>query len=109
MIRITIYQNHAGAYTRIHCVGHAQYAQPGEDIVCAAVSVLVLNTLNAIEAFTKESFDAKTEQQSGLIDVTFHHPPGHDAQLLIRTMALGLQDIQDQYGTNYSILNFKEV
>ncbi len=109
MIAITVYRNHSGQYKRIHCIGHAGFAQPGEDIVCAAVSVLVINTLNAIEAFTDESFDSETEAESGLIDVTFHCPGGHDAGLLLDTMVLGLQEIQDQYGTDYSLLTFKEV
>ena len=36
--------------------GHAGYAEPGQDIVCAAVSALVINTINAIEAFTEDDF-----------------------------------------------------
>lgn len=109
MITVTIYQNHSGQYKGFHCIGHAQYAAYGEDIVCAGVSVLVINTLNAIEAFTQETFDAKTDQKSGLIDIRFRQSIGHDAKLLLDTMILGLQDIQDKYGTDYSFLTFKEV
>ena len=29
--------------------GHAEYAEPGEDIICAAISVLAINTANSIE------------------------------------------------------------
>ena len=104
MITITVYRN-----TRLHCIGHAEYADPGEDIVCAGVSTLVLNTINAIDAFTDEVFTAHTERESGLIDIQFQNPAGHDAQLLLQTMVLGLQDIQKNYGTAYSVLIFKEV
>ena len=109
MIKITIYQNHSRQYLGFCCNGHAEYAEYGEDIVCAAVSVLVLNTLNAIEAFTSEKFDSRTEQKNGLIDIRFRQPAGHDAELLLKTMVLGLQDIQRNYGTDYSFLLFKEV
>lgn len=109
MIIITIYQNKQGQYTRFSCIGHAEYADAGKDIVCAGVSVLVLNTVNAIDAFTEEAFDADTDQASGLIDIRFRQPVGHDAKLLIDTMVLGLQDIQKNYGIDYSLLNFKEV
>lgn len=109
MITITIYQNQAKQYVGFHCIGHAEYAEPGEDIVCAGVSTLVINTLNAIETFTQESFDAETDRTSGLIDIHFHQPAGHDAQLLLDTMVLGLQDIQNNYGTDYSFITFKEV
>ena len=109
MITVTIYQNRFGQYKGFHRLGHAQYAAYGEDIVCAAVSVLVINTLNAIEAFTQETFEAETDQETGLIDIRFHQQIGHEAELLLKTMILGLQDIQDKYGKDYSFLTFKEV
>lgn len=109
MITITVYQNKQKQYTGFSCVGHAEYAAAGEDIVCAGVSALVLNTVNAIEAFTEEQFDADTKQESGLIDIRFRHPVGHDANLLMDTMVLGLRDIQKNYGTEHSLLKFKEV
>ncbi|MDE6889524.1 MAG: ribosomal-processing cysteine protease Prp [Eubacterium sp.] len=109
MIKITIFQNRKKQYTGLSCIGHAGYADAGEDIVCAGVSVLVINTLNAIEAFTGDAFDAETDQESGRITASFHRPAGHDAKLLLDTMVLGLQEIQDRYGTAYSILTFKEV
>lgn len=109
MIKITIYQNHAGQYIRLCCIGHAGFARAGEDIVCAGVSALVINTLNAMETLTDEVFDAETDAESGLIDVNFQQPIGHDGELLLDTMVLGLRDIQNQYGTDYSLLTFKEV
>ena len=46
--------------TRVSCFfllfGHAEYADAGEDIVCAGISVLVINTINALGMFTKEQF-----------------------------------------------------
>ena len=48
MIHVTIYENQKHEYTAFNCIGHAQYGEPGEDIVCAAVSVLVINTINSI-------------------------------------------------------------
>ena len=33
------------------CNGHAGYAEESEDIVCAAISMLVINTANCIEKF----------------------------------------------------------
>ncbi len=109
MIKITIYQNQSGKYERLHCIGHAGFAKAGEDIVCAGISALVINTLNAIEKLTDEAFQAETNQESGLIDVRYQKPVGHDGKLLLDALVLGLQDIQNQYGTNYSLLSFKEV
>ena len=37
-----------GSYVDFVSKGHAGYAEEGYDIVCAAVSVLIINTVNSI-------------------------------------------------------------
>ncbi len=108
MTTITIFQNQSDV-TGFHCIGHSGYAKAGEDIICAAVSVLVINTVNAIEKFTSSMFSLETEEESALIDFRFTQKADHDAELLINTMILGLQGIQNTYGNEHFILDFKEV
>ncbi|TGY96743.1 ribosomal-processing cysteine protease Prp [Petralouisia muris] len=109
MIKITIYENSEQEYTAFHCIGHAEYADAGEDIVCAAVSVLVLNTINSIEMLLSDEFDLRTNQESGLIDFSLGKGYSSESLLLIRSLVLGLQGIQKSYGTDYVTLTFKEV
>ena len=49
MITISIYKNAEGIYNGFKVLGHAGFDDKGKDIVCAAVSVLVINTINSIE------------------------------------------------------------
>ena len=58
MINVTIYQKE-NKICAFEISGHAGYAPAGEDIVCAAVTVLSFNTVNAIEAFTDVPFRHK--------------------------------------------------
>ncbi len=109
MIKITVYKNSEQEYTAFHCIGHAEYAEPGEDIVCAAVSVLVINTVNSIETLLSDEFDIVTDSESGLIDFSLKKGYSREALLLIRSLVLGLQGIQKSYGTDYVTLTFKEV
>ena len=51
MIHVTIFCNEDRECVGFQTEGHAEYADPGEDIICAAVSVLVINTINSIETF----------------------------------------------------------
>ena len=37
--------------------GHAHYAEPGKDIVCAAVSILVQNLIQSIEELTPDKIE----------------------------------------------------
>ena len=109
MIHVTIYENQKHEYTAFNCIGHAGFAEAGEDIVCAAVSVLVINTINSIERFVSDGFDIVTNEESGLIDFSLKENYSKEAVLLIRSMVLGLQGIQNNYGNKYMNLIFKEV
>ena len=97
MISVKVYKDRNNHYTGFRCDGHAEYAEPGEDIVCSAVSVLTLNTCNAIEALTEDAFSVGADQESGLIDFDFEDVPGHDASLLIDALVLGMQSLSEQY------------
>lgn len=109
MTRITIYRNQDNLYTGFDCVGHAGFADAGEDVVCAGVSALVINTINSIDALTKERFSLETEEENGEILFRLDSPSGHDSYLLLQSMVLGLQGIVNQYGNQYIALDFKEV
>ena len=51
MIKITI-TTQDKQFKRFTVSGHAEYDDPGKDIVCSAVSILVINTVNSLDAFT---------------------------------------------------------
>lgn len=109
MTRITVFRNHKQQYVAFSCLGHSGYAESGEDIVCAGISALVINTINALEALTSEEFETEQDAGTGLITVSFLLPAEHDAKLLIDAMILGLQGIRNNYGNEYITLDFKEV
>ena len=108
MITITIYQNR-DRITGFRCFGHSGYAESGSDIVCAGASALVINTINSIQAFTSAKFQLDTDAESGLIDFKLDQEAEHDTALLLDSMILGLQGIQNDYRNEYIILDVKEV
>ncbi len=109
MVNITIYGNSRQGYTAFECMGHAGYAEAGEDIVCAAISVLVINTVNSVEHLVSDEFELVTDSKEGLIDFSLNDGYSPESVLLIRSLVLGLQGIQKNYGTEYIMLLFKEV
>ena len=109
MITITIYKDQNDRYRGFDSIGHADYADAGEDIVCAGVSALVLNAVNSVEAFTQDSFDVNTLEENGFISFRFRKAPSSESQLLLKSLVLGLQGIQNSYGNEYILLIFKEV
>ncbi len=106
MINITIYQLQDEQYVGLRMEGHAAYAKHGKDIVCAGVSALVINTINSIESFTDDNI--QTNIQPDLVTMVMKNRPiSSDAQLLLRSLVLGLQGIQGEYGNRYVKIKFK--
>ena len=109
MTQITIYRNQNREVERFFCTGHAGYDEKGYDIVCASISVLVINTINSIETFTSTAFTCEADEDTGDIDFQFTEEISPDASLLIESMILGLKEIQNNYGKKFLVLDFKEV
>ena len=105
MITVTVYK-HSDQYKGFRCEGHAGYATEGEDIVCAAVSVLTVNTVNSIEAFTEDAFSG--EEKDGFVSCMLTGSVSQETCLLMDSMVLGLSHIKQNY-ENYIQLRFKEV
>lgn len=109
MTTITISKTSSGCYREFICSGHAGYAGAGSDVVCAAVSVLVINTVNSLEKLAKEHPEVKQDEEKGLIVCRFLQEPNEKSDLLLKSMELGLQEISRQYGARYLKLKIKEV
>ena len=108
MNKITIYKS-SGKYKGFSSKGHAGYADSGLDIVCAAISVLVINTINSIETFTNDKIAVKTNEKMGIIECRFVSEISCGSILLMDSLILGLKGIQTDYNSEYLILIFEEV
>ncbi len=109
MIQVTVYRRAADQTLKgLRVVGHAGYDEYGKDIVCAAVSALVTNLVNSLEAYTQDEIILHSDEALGLIEFKFKHTAGHDAVLLTDACILGLEAIEKE-NTEYIRLIFKEV
>ena len=107
MIKITI-TRYLNNKTNLHIIGHADYAEAGSDIVCAAVSALVINAINSIETMTEVGISGQvSDSDEGLIDFSFDDGD-HDADVLFRSLEMGLSMIEEEYSDYISIIR-KEV
>ena len=90
-------------------MGHAEYGDSGEDIVCAAISALVINTANSLEALAAIKPVMVANQEEGLLDLRWKADTNEKMQLLMDSLVLGLTEIMNQYGKTYIDLTFEEV
>ena len=110
MTEVTFYQLESGEYTGFRVEKHAGYAEEGEDIVCAAISALAINTINSIDELTKDKIDVDIDEDGVYIDASFFETPGKEAQLLLRSLALGVTNIEsDETTSEFIDVIFEEV
>ena len=109
MTHVSIFKTEQGEYKGFNCIGHAGYGNAGADIVCAAISMLVINTINSLDQLAGENFKLVTNEEDGLIDCRFEKNINERSKLLLDSMVLGLQQIKKQYGKTFIDLTFEEV
>ena len=97
-------------------MGHAGYARrkffsrhTEADVVCAAISVLVLTTLNSLEELAKEPMEQTVNQETGFIKCIFKGRLHEKSIFLLDSMIFGLEQIQQEYGEQYLQIKFEEV
>lgn len=109
MIKVT-FKSKNNSIIGFELSGHAGYDESGYDIICSAVSVLAINTVNSIEAFTDDLFDCTVEGNEGLLRFSFISDIISDkSELLVNAFQLGIQGIQQQYGDTYIDIKIEEV
>lgn len=89
----------------IHISGHAEYARHGEDIVCAAVSALFqtfILTMDKIKAETQDRYIYDIKEGDSVI--MFHGEKSQEAQLLIKSLFIGLEAIAENYPDNVRVI-----
>ena len=113
MITVTFYAKEIGhkvnteSITGFRSEGHAKFARHGKDIVCAAVSALVMNTMDSIHTFTSDVFFYDVDEKKGMVEFKITSAVSPEASLLLRSLLLGLAGIQDEYGEKYLRIVFQ--
>ena len=78
--------------------GHAGYAKAGNDIICAAVSVLVQGLIHSLDALTEDEISYNI--RDGHIDINYRDL-SERGMLLVDSFFIAVSDIQGTYGRNY--------
>ncbi len=109
MTTVIIRKTADGEYKGFTCMGHAGFAKAGKDIVCASVSMLVINTFNSMEQLAGEEMEVTENGKTGFLHCTFRKQLSYEGKLFMDSMVLGLSEVEKKYGKKYLTLNFEEV
>ncbi|MCR2820532.1 ribosomal-processing cysteine protease Prp [Lederbergia panacisoli] len=95
MIFVNVEKTQDGKISSFTMKGHADFAEKGQDIVCAGASAVAFGSVNAIIALTEVEPEIE-QSESGFLKCTFPtHVP--EVQLLLESMIISLQTIERDY------------
>ena len=100
-----------GVLVGFESTGHAGFAEPGQDIVCSAVSALTQTILYGLREIAEVPMGFELSEEDGIYCITDTDATDgerRDADLLLRTMANGLRVIQKEYN-GYLKISEREV
>lgn len=102
MITAKFKQNLAGLFTSFEITGHAGFADIGEDIVCAAVSVLAIETVNSLDKMAGHQMIVEEADREGgylYAEVRPELTPEQKSitQILLKHLYLSLEDVATTY------------
>lgn len=86
---------------RVEAKGHAGFAKHGKDIVCSAVSAIIQTALIGLINFSSCKVSYEKNDENGYLRFIVPEPltetEGIRQQTILKTMLLGLQDIERGY------------
>lgn len=93
MIKIT-YKENNDRIIYLKSEGHANYDEKGKDIVCSAVSAILIGGLNAL----KNIDDYQISKNKGYLEIALNkNEQSYDDYLVFKTILIQLRTIEDSY------------
>ncbi|TDX49001.1 ribosomal-processing cysteine protease Prp [Orenia marismortui] len=104
MITININRNQEGNVVSFFGDGHAEYAEYGQDIVCAAVSAIMQTAVFGLTNYL--DFDINIDVKDGWLKCKIDSNIAKDLQVksILETMVIGLKETEKSYSQYLKIV-----
>ena len=103
MTNIKLYARRGGDIFGLQVKGHAGFGVRGTDVVCASVSILVINTINSIQKLTSDRCNEKVNARKATIDFEIDGEVSRESKVLLESLKMGLEAISKDYPGNVKI------
>ncbi len=97
MVDVTFYRDGRDRLSSVFACGHADFAEHGQDVVCAAVSAILQALRVGLETYARIPLDA--DQEPGELHLRWPESARDDAALraIVTTAELSIERIAEQY------------
>lgn len=110
MTTVTIRKDRTKAYKGFLCTGHAGYARGRQpDILCAAISALVIGAINSLEELAGERLEVTADERAGYIRCDIPGILQEKSSFLLDSMVFSLENLSKEYGERYLQVKYQEV
>lgn len=96
-----------GKFVGVECSGHCEYAEEGEDIVCAALSSVVQTAVLGIMRVVGVNIGYEVDEKDGylkaILPKRISEQELHDADIIFKTAYLGVSDLYENYSDYISL------
>ncbi|MBO8172553.1 MAG: ribosomal-processing cysteine protease Prp [Bacillaceae bacterium] len=102
MIKVQVTRNQNQEIDTITITGHAQFDEPGRDIVCAAVSAISFGLINSVEMLLDEELHVTmNEKEGGFLRISppdrLNREKREKVLLLLEAMVASIQSVARDY------------
>ncbi|MCR4727843.1 MAG: ribosomal-processing cysteine protease Prp [Lachnospiraceae bacterium] len=105
MTSVTLFTDENDKYYGFEASGHAGHGFAGNDIVCAAISVLLINLANSVDELLKKDYSFSEDENKGRMELKVNDYADESVQLLFKSLNLGLKEIAREYPKNLKLTN----
>ena len=89
MIQITVRYDNLKEFVSLSMIGHADSGPNGHDLVCAAVSAIILGGVNAIEG----KLNVKEDEKKGFLELSKIGEISNHDKIVLETIVKQLQSV----------------
>ncbi len=109
MVKGKITKDRDGRIVNIMVKGHSDFGEYGQDIVCAAVSVYLTNTINTLTELVKVEDNLEYEIGQGhfILNVDYSNMDDmeiNNTTLILESLKLALTSVEDSHGQYIKIV-----
>ncbi len=101
------FQKIDGKFVGVECSGHCEYAEEGEDIVCASLSSIVQTAVLGIMNIVGVNIGYEVDDRKGYLKVILpkelSDQQAHDADVILKTAYLGVSDLYENFSDFISL------
>ncbi|HTA55762.1 MAG TPA: ribosomal-processing cysteine protease Prp [Candidatus Acidoferrales bacterium] len=108
MLQVTFYRDRQGRFSAFAARGHTDFAEHGEDVVCAAVSAILQAAALGLAEYAKA--ELTSQQRSGSLEIVWREDQRdwESVRAIVATAELAVEQIAERFPKHVRLKRVKK-